>query len=70
MPYIPKFTGTTPPELHLKLYVRSMKIYDLCEVELANSFHLTLAGLVQSWFLGLEKHRVRSWTYIVNEFVA
>ncbi|KAM7489419.1 hypothetical protein LguiB_026903 [Lonicera macranthoides] len=70
MPSIPKFTGTTPPELHLKSYVRSMRIYDIGEVELANSFHLTLAGPAQSWFLNLEKHRVRSWSAIVQEFVA
>lgn len=66
----PKFIGTTPPEQHLKSYVRQMKIYDLGEAKLANSFHLTLAGPAQSWFLGLEKHRVRSWTNIVKEFVA
>ncbi|KAM7522818.1 hypothetical protein LguiA_012730 [Lonicera macranthoides] len=70
MPRIEKFTGTTPPELHLKSYVRAMKIYDVGEVELAKAFHLTLAGPAQSWFLGLEKHRVQSWRDIVNEFNA
>ena len=70
MSLIPKFTGTSPPELHLKSYVQSMKIFNLGEPELANSFHLTLAGPAQSWFLSLDKHRVQSWADIIKEFVA
>ena len=70
IPAIEKFKGTTLPELYLKSYVRLMKIYDVGKAELANSFHLTLAGPTHSWFLGLEKHLVRSWTAIVNEFIS
>lgn len=56
MPSIPKFTRMTPLELYLKFYLQFIKIYDVGEAKLANSFHLTL-------------HRVCSWIDIVKEFV-
>ena len=64
MPHIEKFSGNTPPHLHLRSYVRTMQLYGLKEEHLAQGFHLTLSGLAHRWFFRhgrtpsyqLEKH--------------
>jgi len=58
MQHIEKFSGNTPPHLHLRSYVRTMQLYGLKEEHLAQGFHQTLTGPAHKWFLGLERHRV------------
>ena len=69
LPHIEKFSGSTPPHLHIKAYVRTMQLYGLKEDHLAQGFHQTLTGPAHSWFLSLEKHQVTDWKSIVNEFI-
>ena len=56
--HIEKFSGNTPPYLHIRAYVRTMQLYGLKEDHLAKGFHQTLTGPTHSWFLSLENHRV------------
>ena len=39
MPHIEKFSGNTPPHLHLRSYARTMQLYKLKEEHLAQGFH-------------------------------
>ena len=69
MPHIEKFSGNTPPHLHLRSYVRTMQLYGLKEEHLAQGFHQTLTGPAHRWFLGFERHRIADWKSIVKEFI-
>ena len=72
MPHIEKFSGNTPPHLHIRSFARTRQLYGLKEEPMAQGFPWprgTTSGLAHRWFLGLEMHRVFDWKHIVKEFM-
>jgi len=69
LPFITKFTGTTPPKTHLQSYIRSIQVSGYREPELAQAFHMTLTGVALRWFFDLERHCTKTLGDIVKEFM-
>ena len=64
-----KYTTTTCPKNHLKMYYRKMGVYAKDEKLLMHLFQESLIGAVVTWYTNLEPSRVHSWKDPMVSFV-
>ena len=64
-----KYTGTTCPKNHLKMYCRKMGAYAKDEKLLMHSFQESLTGAVVTWYTNLEPSQVHSWKDLMVSFI-
>ncbi|RDY10066.1 hypothetical protein CR513_05471, partial [Mucuna pruriens] len=69
VPDFDKYRGSTCPITHLAMYCRKMAVYVQDDKILVHCFQDSLSGVALSWYVNLEKGRIRTWKDLAEAFL-
>ncbi|RDX73528.1 hypothetical protein CR513_46848, partial [Mucuna pruriens] len=68
-PKFEKYKGSSCPRVHLAMYYQKMTAYIQQDKILVHYFQDSLIGAALSWYVNLEKGRVKTWRDLVETFI-
>ncbi|RDX92396.1 hypothetical protein CR513_25483, partial [Mucuna pruriens] len=69
IPKFKKYRGSSCPHVHLAMYYRKMASYIHQDKMLVHCFQDSLTGAALSWYVNLEKGRVKMWKDLAEAFL-
>ncbi|RDY10619.1 hypothetical protein CR513_04816, partial [Mucuna pruriens] len=69
MPKFEEYKGSFCPHVHLAMYCRKMASYIYQDKILVHCFQDNLTGVALSWYVGLERARIKTWRDLAEAFL-
>ncbi|RDX92986.1 hypothetical protein CR513_24810, partial [Mucuna pruriens] len=68
-PKFDKYKGSSCPRVHLAMYCRKMAAYIYDDKVLIHYFQDNLIGATLSWYVSLERGRIKTWRDLTEAFL-